>query len=61
MDKDRITTERKDEIIEGLLGEYLTGITQDGLDCLLDVMSEQELAAYGYDLSEIEPEGWARQ
>lgn len=57
MDKSKITESRKDEIIEGLLNEYLAGITQDGLDCLLGVMSEEELAAYGYDLSEIEPEG----
>lgn len=57
MGKDSITEARKDEIIEGLLNEYITGITQDGLDCLLGVMSEAELAAYGYDLSEIEPEG----
>lgn len=56
MDKSKISGSRKDEIIEGLLNEYLSGITQDGLDCLLGVMSEEELAAYGYDLSEIEPE-----
>lgn len=56
MDKAEISVERKDTIIEDLLAEYTCGITEDGLDALKGIMSEEELAAYGYDLSEIETE-----
>lgn len=51
MDKSAITISRKDEIIESLLDEYMQGITEDGMEILKGVMSEEELAAYGYDLS----------
>lgn len=52
MDKSEISASRKDEIIQSLLDEYMRGITQDGLEILKGAMSEEELAAYGYDLSE---------
>lgn len=54
MDKSAIATDRKDEIIESLLDEYMCGITQDGMEILEGIMSEEELEAYGYDLSEPE-------
>ncbi len=57
MDKSSIPSERKDEIIEALLGELMCGITQDGLDSLESIMDNDELKAYGYDLSEVETEG----
>lgn len=54
MDKSAITMERKDAIIKSLLDEYMTGVTQDGLEILQGIMHKDELEAYGYDLSETE-------
>lgn len=56
MDKSMIVPGRKDEIIKELIDEYMTGITQDGLEILQGIMHEDELEAYGYDLSETEQE-----
>lgn len=50
MGENKINTERKDQIIDALLKEYMSGITQDGLDVLKNIMTKEELAAYGYDL-----------
>lgn len=50
MGENNINTERKDQIIYSLLREYMSGITQDGLDILKSIMTKEELAAYGYDL-----------
>lgn len=54
MDKSMIVPGRKDAIIKALLDEYMTGITQDGLEVLQGIMFKDELEAYGYDLSETE-------
>lgn len=54
MDKSMIVPGRKDAIIKALLDEYMTGITQDGLEILQGIMFKDELEAYGYDLSETE-------
>lgn len=54
MDKSMIVPERKDAIIKTLLDEYMTGITQDGLEVLQGIMFKDELEAYDYDLSETE-------
>lgn len=54
MDKSQITMERKDEIIEGFLEEYMCGITEDGMEVLQNIMEPEEIEAYGYDTSEIE-------
>ncbi len=52
MNKAEITNERKDEIISGLLEEYLTAATEDGIEVLLEAISVEELNAYGYDLAD---------
>lgn len=48
----KTTSDRKDQIIRSLLDECMQGITNDGLDALKNIMSDEELKSYGYDLSE---------
>ena len=48
-----ISENRKDEIIRDLLSEYITDITEDGFSTLSCIMTQEELAYYGYDLSQI--------